>query len=56
MTDEQKQALAKILNLLNPPIVVQLATQGTRQNWQEIAQLAAMLEPLLQPAPAEPKQ
>lgn len=54
MTRDQIKALELLLSVLHPPVVAQLATQGTRESWSQIIAAANTLQPLLEPAPAEP--
>ena len=47
MTPEQIDALRFLLSIVQPPVVAQLATQGSRDTWVQIHNVVCVLEPLI---------
>lgn len=50
MTDEQKQALAVLLDLAHPHMVQKVALGGDRKMWAQIIGAASVVEQMIQSA------
>lgn len=53
MNPEQIAALKLLLSIVHPPVIAQLAVNGTRDSWGQINAAAATIEALLQAETAE---